>query len=69
MLNVGMKIRVKSVLIESPPMTVMAKGAPMLPTYSALPMARGIMATIVVMAVMRIGRIRAWPAIMRALAR
>ena len=47
-------------------MTVMAKGAPILVTYSTLPMARGNIATTVVIAVIRIGRIRACPAIINA---
>ena len=36
----------------------MAKGAPIRPTYSALPMASGSIASVVVIAVMRIGRTR-----------
>ncbi len=62
-----MKTRVKIVLTVSPPITVIAKGAPMTETSSSFPIARGIIATIVVIAVMRIGLTLASPAVMRAL--
>ena len=41
---------------KSPPITVMAKGAPIAPAYSVSPIANGSMAAIVVMEVIRIGR-------------
>ena len=62
----GIKISVNKVLKDNPPITVIANGAAMLVTYCTFPMARGIMATIVVMAVIRIGLNRALPAIIRA---
>ena len=64
--NVGIMTRVNSVLMVSPPITVMANGAPSPDTYSPCPMAKGIMATIVVMAVIRIGLKRDNPAVMMA---
>ena len=61
-----MNIRVKTVLKAKPPITVMANGAPILPIYSASPIASGINAIIVVMAVINIGLTRAIPEIMSA---
>ncbi len=61
-----MNIKVSIVLSDSPPITVMAKGAPMAPTYSDCPSARGNMATMVVMAVIRIGRTLESPASINA---
>ena len=49
----------------NPPITVMAKGAPSPDTNSPCPMANGNMATMVVMAVIRIGRTLEIPAMMR----
>lgn len=46
---------------KSPPITVMAKGAPIAPAYSVSPIANGSMAAIVVMEVIRMGRIRDIP--------
>ena len=43
---------------KSPPITVMAKGAPIAPAYSVSPIANGSMAAIVVMEVIRMGRIQ-----------
>jgi len=64
--KVGTKTRVSRVLRVRPPMTVMAKGAPMAPTYSDCPRAMGNIATMVVMAVIRMGRTRDNPASIRA---
>ncbi len=50
----------------SPPITVIANGAPNPATNSPCPMARGNMATIVVIAVIKMGRIREIPAIISA---
>ena len=66
MYKLGMKRSVNRVPIARPPMTVMANGAPMREMYSALPIASGNMATMVVIAVMRMGLTRAWPAVMSA---
>lgn len=52
---------------KSPPITVMAKGAPIAPAYSVSPIANGSMAAIVVMEVIRMGRIRDIPAVINAL--
>ena len=62
----GIKISVRIVLMVSPPITVIAKGAPIRLTYSAFPMANGNMATMVVMAVMSIGLTLEMPAVIRA---
>ena len=47
-----MMTSVRRVLVVSPPITVMANGAPKPETYSPSPMAKGTIAIIVVMAVM-----------------
>ena len=52
--------------MESPPITVMAKGAPRPDTNSPFPIASGNMAMMVVMAVIRMGRTREIPAIINA---
>ena len=65
-LRVGMYIKVSMVANAKPPITVTAKGWPMLITYSASPRANGSMATIVVMEVMRIGLIREIPLMISA---
>ncbi len=62
-----MNTSVSKVLSASPPITTIAKGAPITLTYSACPMARGNMATMVVIAVIRIGRTRESPAVINAL--
>src|SRR5690554_5501079 len=64
--KVGINTSVSRVLTVSPPITVMAKGAPMAPTYSDWPIARGIIATIVVIDVIRMGRTLDKPAVIRA---
>jgi len=61
-----MNTRVSRVLRVSPPITVIAKAAPMTETYSAVPIASGTIAIIVVEAVMRIGLILATPALISA---
>ena len=67
--TVGIRISVNNAEKERPPITVMANGAPIAPAYSELPIAIGNMATIVVMEVIRIGRIRDSPAVINALLR
>ena len=47
----------------------MANGAPIAPAYSESPIANGNMATMVVIDVIRIGRIRDKPAVINALLR
>ena len=64
--RVGMMTNVSRVLMLSPPMTVMAKGAPKPDTNSPCPIAKGNMAMMVVMAVMRMGRTREMPATISA---
>ena len=54
---------------KSPPITVMAKGATIAPAYSVSHIANGSMAAIVVMEVIRMGRIRDIPAVINALFR
>ena len=54
------------VLNESPPMTVIAKAAPIEATNSACPIASGKRAITVVAAVIRIGLILAIPAVINA---
>ena len=61
-----MNIRVRMVLTASPPITVIANGAPIILTYSALPIASGNMATMVVMAVIKYWRTLDMPATIRA---
>ena len=53
-----MRINVNAVPSVKPPMTVIANGAPITETYSAVPNANGTMATMVVIAVIKIGRNR-----------
>ena len=65
--TVGIRIKVNTVPKASPPITVMANGAPIKLTYSAVPKANGNIATIVVIAVIRIGRKRWSPAVNSAL--
>ncbi|MBA7547074.1 hypothetical protein ES705_39476 [subsurface metagenome] len=67
--SVGINTSVNSVLRDSPPITVMANGAPIVLTYSACPIASGAIATIVVIAVINIGRTLARPAVINALER
>ena len=65
-IKVGINTNVSKVLTANPPIIVTAKGTPISPTYSDLPNAKGINAIIVVIAVIRIGRTRASPAIINA---
>jgi hypothetical protein len=62
-----MKISVSKVLSVSPPINVIAKGAPIFVTYSVLAIARGIRAITVVIVVIKTGRIRANPDVSKAL--
>ena len=66
MQTVGIKINVNKAEKRSPPITVIAKGAPMAPAYSVSPMANGNIAAIVVIEVIKIGRIRDIPAVINA---
>ena len=67
--TVGIRINVSKAEKVKPPMTVMANGAPIAPAYSESPIASGNIATIVVIEVIRIGRIRDRPAVINALFR
>ncbi len=62
----GIITRVNNVLIVNPPITVIANGAPSPDTYSPVPRASGTIATMVVIAVIRIGRRRDRPEVMIA---
>ena len=66
MQTVGIKINVNKAEKRSPPITVIAKGAPMAPAYFVSPMANGNIAAIVVIEVIKIGRIRDIPAVINA---
>jgi len=64
--SIGINTSVNNVLTDRPPITVTAKGGPIALTYSVLPIARGNMATQVVITVIRIGLTLDRPAYMMA---
>ena len=60
---------VNNVENASPPITVIANGAPIAPAYSVSPIAKGSMAIIVVIVVIKMGLIRDIPAVINARSR